>query len=216
MLKAVIFDWDGTLAENMRFHYLAFKEVLKKHENLSIMQRDIYLIEGRGARDIIKILVPKITRTKLAKLVEEKEKIYRELSKDIKILPEGRELILKLRRQKLKTGLVTGSTRRSFLSVVKNDKSLFDCIITSDETRRRKPSPAPYRKCLKILGVKPEEAVVVENAPLGIESAKKAGVKCIAIEATLPKKYLRSADFVVKNLKEAGKVISGLCSCGLR
>jgi len=207
MLKAVIFDWDGTLAKNMKQHYLAFKRVLEKHEGMRISSMDIYLREGGGARDIIKALVPGITDSRLDEYVEEKEQIYRKLSKNIKILPEGKKLVLKLREQKIKRGLVTGSTMKSFSAVIKNEKELFDCIVTSDETRSRKPSPEPYLKCLKKLKVKSEEAVVIENAPLGIESAKRAKMKCIAITSTLPKKYLSKADFIVKSLGEAEKIV---------
>ncbi|MGO9245133.1 MAG: HAD family hydrolase, partial [Verrucomicrobiia bacterium] len=78
----------------------------------------------------------------------------------------------------------------------------FDFIITGDEVPRAKPFPDPYLTAARQLGLRPEECVVVENAPLGIEAARNAGMRCVAVETTLGKEYLTSADHVLQNIAE--------------
>jgi beta-phosphoglucomutase len=77
--------------------------------------------------------------------------------------------------------------------------------------KRGKPHPEPYIKCAKLLGLKPSECVVIENAPFGIESAKKAGMFCIALTTSLPKAYLRKADIIADNLIDIAGIIEGTC-----
>ena len=88
--------------------------------------------------------------------------------------------------------------------------ALFDFIQTGDETEKPKPDPEPYLKCAKGLGITPDEAVVIENAPLGVESAKSAGMICIALTSTVGAEYLRRADFVIGGLKDAEEIIGRL------
>jgi beta-phosphoglucomutase len=75
-----------------------------------------------------------------------------------------------------------------------------------------KPHPEPYLKAAKALGVKPSECAVIENAPYGVASAKKAGMFCIAITSSLPKEYLKRADVVVDSLAEARIFIDRTCA----
>ena len=77
--------------------------------------------------------------------------------------------------------------------------------------KRGKPHPEPYLKCAKSIGLKPFQCVVIENAPFGIESAKKAGMFCIALTTSLPKAYLKEADIVADNLSDIAGIIEGAC-----
>jgi beta-phosphoglucomutase len=93
------------------------------------------------------------------------------------------------------------------MNVSPEEFALFDHLTTSDESDRPKPDPDPYLKCAAGLGVRPEECVAIDNAPLGVESAKSAGMMCIALTSTLEKEDLKRADFVVDSLREAGRII---------
>ena len=78
----------------------------------------------------------------------------------------------------------------------------FDVIISGDDTEKGKPNPEPYLAAMQKLNILPIESLVIENAPLGIQSAKTAGAYCIAITTTLGREYLKEADEVVKNHRE--------------
>ena len=75
-------------------------------------------------------------------------------------------------------------------------------IVAGNEVKQGKPHPEPYLKSLQKLKIKASEAVVIENAPFGIRSAKQAGLKCLALETSLPKQYLREADMIFSSIKE--------------
>ncbi|MGE5437612.1 MAG: HAD family hydrolase, partial [Syntrophothermus sp.] len=78
----------------------------------------------------------------------------------------------------------------------------FDVIVSGEDVHKAKPNPDPYLTAQKELGMAINECVVIENAPLGIESAKAAGMICIAIESTLGKEYLQKADFLINTISE--------------
>ena len=84
-----------------------------------------------------------------------------------------------------------------------------EVIIPSDELKYGKPHPEPYLVALKKLKIRPSEALVVENAPNGIKSANGAGIRCIAIETSLPKSYLKGAYKVFGTIKELSKFLLG-------
>ena len=78
----------------------------------------------------------------------------------------------------------------------------FDIVLSENDYEKGKPEPEPYLTAIKRLNLKPEECVVIENAPLGIESAKSAGAYCIALTTTLSREYLSKADVILNNHQE--------------
>jgi beta-phosphoglucomutase-like phosphatase (HAD superfamily) len=78
---------------------------------------------------------------------------------------------------------------------------LFETVVTAEDTARGKPDPEPYRLAAQRLGVAPSECLGVENAPLGVQSAKAAGMLCAALETTLPASRLGGADFVFHDVE---------------
>ena len=211
MIKAVVFDWDGTLADTLPVHYMAFKQVLKDRFDFKPM--DLYIREGKKSQEIIAEAAPGLAHDEVSELRKKKQELFRKLFVKRKLYPGVPELLSRLKHDGFMLGLVTGTVRRNIEHTLSRElMALFDHITTADDIQNSKPHPEPYQRCLTDLGVEPKESIAVENAPLGIQSAKAAGMTCIAIESTLPESYLKGADFVVKNLKEAGKLIESLAS----
>ena len=77
--------------------------------------------------------------------------------------------------------------------------------------KKGKPHPEPYLKAAEALSLKPAQCLVVENAPFGIESAKRAGMFCVAVATSLPKEYLKGADTVVDELSQITGIIEKSC-----
>ncbi|MCJ7812085.1 HAD family hydrolase, partial [bacterium] len=99
--------------------------------------------------------------------------------------------------------IVTACAQKTMLKSLSEDKRrLFDLIQTGDDVPRAKPNPDPYDMARKKFKLQKDQCLVVENAPLGIASAKKAGMLCVAVETTLSKLYLSEADFIISNIRE--------------
>jgi HAD superfamily hydrolase (TIGR01509 family) len=113
-------------------------------------------------------------------------------------------LLHDLRGRGYRLGLVTGSAR----SVVDESLAptgyadLFDVIVTGDEVTQGKPNPEPYRLAAEGMDFPPSQCLVVENAPFGIQSAKAAGMACVALSTTLPANKLASADHIFTSARD--------------
>ena len=79
-----------------------------------------------------------------------------------------------------------------------------------DDVERGKPYPDPFLKGAELLGLKPQDCVVIENAPLGIEGALKAGMTVIAVTTTLNAEHLKQAHYIVNDFIEAQKIVQKL------
>ncbi len=93
--------------------------------------------------------------------------------------------------------MVSGSHADTIDKIVnKFFPNYFDVIITGSDLERGKPDPAPYLKALEKLELAKNECIVIENAPLGITAAKRAGLYCVAVASTLEPEKVQHADLV--------------------
>lgn len=211
MIKAVVFDWNGTLIDDLGVHLRGFRKALEGIREIS--EKEFYMLEGSNGINIITKLAGGLDEKEINHLHKKKMEYYQRHAPDIKLFPGAVALLRKLKADGLRLGLVTGTSRVNLdAGIRKETQAFFDHITTADEVTHPKPHPEPYLRCIQDLGVQPSEAIVVENAPLGVESAKAAGLYCIAITTTLPPSYLRKADRVVKSLGEAGNAIESMLS----
>jgi beta-phosphoglucomutase len=199
--NTILFDMDGVIVDSMHWHVESWQRVFREY-NIDLPKTEIFKREGMsGLASIVDILkannhsVP--AEDELEKLLLKKLTIF-ETGK-VGIFPHALDIIKLVKSRKLKTGLVTGSLRRSVNYMLKDNLlSCFDVIVAVDEIINGKPHPEPYLKAMDKLKSNPNEVLVIENAPLGITSAKKAGADCFAIETTLESRYLKDADKVFK------------------
>ena len=134
------------------------------------------------------------------RFIEEKRSYYRSIVRVVHY-PKAFSVIDVLKNRGFKVALVTACALKNMQhSLNRKQQAHFDFIITGDEVYRAKPFPDAYLTAARQLGLQAEECLVVENAPLGIEAAKKAGMYCVAIETTLGKEYLSSSDCILQNI----------------
>jgi beta-phosphoglucomutase len=200
--KAVLFDMDGVITDSMHWHAESWQKAFLDH-GVEITKKDIFKREGMsGMASIIDILKEKhhpVPSTKeLERLMQKKLSIFE--TNGVKIFPYVTEMLGLISDLQLKSGLVTGSLRRSVEFMLKDSiLSFFDVIVTVNDIQKGKPHPEPYLNAMKQLNLAPDKTLVIENAPLGIISAKEAGADCYAIETSLDSTYLKDADMVFKN-----------------
>jgi len=200
--KAVIFDLDGVIVDTMPFHARAWQETFRKF-NINITKKEVYLREGekwdKTFYDILRKNGFRITKEVKEAVFRHRSNVFKNILK-IRLF-KGAPSLLKRLSKSFSLALVTGTPRKEVRRILPKDiYGLFDVIVTSDEVRHGKPHPEPFLRALRKLKMAPHEAVVIENAPNGIRSAKRAGIKVIAVETSLPRRYLKEADLIVKSL----------------
>lgn len=205
-VKAVIFDMDGVITHTMPYHYRAWQIVLKE-EGIVVNYESIYKQEGQpGLEFTEQILYSKYRnselRLKAKEILSKKEDVFKKLVKQ-RFVVGSRNFVKELHRKDFRLGLVTGTARHELHKILPdNIYKLFHAVVTGNDVKRGKPHPEPFEKSLSMLKLKPHEAVVIENAPFGICSAKQAGIQCLALETSLSRKFLKEADHVFANIQE--------------
>lgn len=204
-ITAVLFDLDGVLVDTLHYHYLAW---LKKFNELggSVSEHTVLLHEGRASHEILPILMEEagvtIPAGERETFILEKRAYYREIVK-VSFYPGALDTVKTLQKRGIRTAIVTACSKATMhSSLTEEERALFDFIQTGDDIDNAKPDPEPYDKARKRFGVAPAACAVIENAPLGIESAKNAGLYCVGVSSTLEREYLQQADVVVGNIRD--------------
>lgn len=186
-LKAVLFDMDGVLFDSMKNHTLSWYQAITE-AGMACDRDEFYLFEGAtGSYTINRLFNIHYGREATD---EEKEHIYKRKSHFFNQLPKAEplpfayELLKTVKAAGLVPILVTGSGQRSLLdrlNVHFPDIFSSDRMVTAYDVKNGKPHPEPYLRGLKKINIDPHEAIVVENAPLGVKSASVAGIFTIAV-----------------------------------
>jgi len=207
-LKGILFDFDGVVINSMEQHLVAWQYAFRK-EGIHFDDLEFYLLEGRGVKEVVGDLCKKydLPQELIPKLMETKIDYYDRHLK-VEFYDGLLDLLEYLKSKDIKMALVTGGHRERVHPLVeKYFSGFFSAIVCSDDVENTKPFPEPYLKGIQMLRLKNNECLVIENAPLGIQAAKAAGVKVIAIETTLGKEYLKEADKIVQSFSEIQEIV---------
>jgi HAD superfamily hydrolase (TIGR01509 family) len=205
MIKAVLFDMDGVLSDSEPHHIRAFKEFFGK-KGVILTQKDTSDIFGKLDEDIIRDLCKKKNiKCDVKKWYWEKRKLVVYYLKNLRIpsFPDAIALVKRVSK-KYKVGIGTSSSHEEINIILKRlgIRRHFDVILGREDVRFHKPHPEIYLKLAKKLKVKPSECVVIEDSIYGVEAAKRAGMKCIAVLNSFPASKLKKADLIVKSLND--------------
>lgn len=202
-VKAILFDFDGTLADTMQNHYLCWKQSLGEF-GVMIRAQDYYPMEGASLFRIAEKFTGSKEQSFIEKVVERKKDLYVDMHREQKVsfYPGVIELIKHL-TTKYPLAIVTAGHEGQLKRTVPPEfLNLFSSLICGDGVKENKPSPEPYLEACKRLSKKPNSCVVLENAPLGITSAIKAGCYCIGVESTCHKNQLSGAHETIAKITQ--------------
>ncbi len=204
--KGIIFDMDGVLVDAMPYHCKAIQTAAKQQVNIDVAERDVYLLEGMPGEDMVKELLRQKRYTgnieelsnddsdKLDSLAhqihERKKKIFQQINASAAI-NGAKELVSSIGCKK---ALVSGAAKQEVDSIIDKyfGRGAFDVVVSGEDLEEGKPSPDPFRTALIKMGLTESEAIVVENAPLGVKAANNAKIRCIV---TLNNTPLKLSDF---------------------
>jgi beta-phosphoglucomutase len=207
---AVIFDMDGVIVDSMPYHFLAWYEALRPY-GVRVGCFDVYAKEGERWAKSLKDFLRKEGIVPSKKLLSEifvfRQKIFKKYFKRF-IFKDADQVLCALKNKGYSLALVTGTPDYEVRKILpRRIYRIFDVVVAGNNVKKGKPHPEPYLKASKMLKVEPGRCVVIENAPYGIESAKRAGMYCIAVSTSLPKEFLKTADAVVDRLNKVAELI---------
>lgn len=181
---AIIFDMDGVLIDTVRFHWQAMNQVLAKY-NIHIDDSQLRNYIGQSVVHQLNQISEKYkTPLDVELIIEELKPIKEELQKGIQPKEGVAQLLKLLHDNNIPIAVGTSSTtidtdRKLTDAGILND---FQVLVTHDDVTTHKPDPTVYLKAAEQLQVQPDHCIVIEDAPSGIEAAKRAGMKCIAVQ----------------------------------
>lgn len=203
--KLIIFDFDGVLVNTEYTTFNFYKHLLPEY-NIYLKEEDFKYKIGRKSVDFFKdVLGEKFNQ----KLVDELITIKRDaFIKDIKKYLIPLEGVFELLQQCDKTGLLMAVGSQNEEPLIQKAMDVFDMrkyfkVITSlQDIENKKPNPEVFLLVTNTLGIAPVDSVVIEDAPVGIQAAKKGGFKSIAITTSFARPDLADADLTIDSLTE--------------
>lgn len=209
--KAVMFDMDGVIYDSMPNHAKSWHRAMQSI-GIVMPPEDAYTYEGMRGVETIQMLFRKqrnteITEAQAAEYYKIKSDEFNKCAKP-KLMPGIKELMQEIKDSGLKILVVTGSAQHTLID--KLDRELHglterDLVVTALDVEHGKPNPEPYLKGLEKAGVQPWEAMVVENAPLGVRAGVAAQVFTVAANTgPLPDRALldEGANLLFHSIKE--------------
>lgn len=188
---------DGTLVDNLAYHFLAFEEYAKR-EGFTLLEPVSLKINGMHSNDIFPLLLGDevVAKYGLDRLNREKEEVYRDMYRP-KIAPIAglMELLRAAKAAGVKCAIGSSGCRENVEMIVEGlgIADLIDASISGSDVTHGKPHPEIFVKAYEALGLKAEECVVVEDAVNGIVAGVAAGCKCIAVTTTASAETLSEA-----------------------
>ena len=181
---AVLWDMDGTLIDSEPY-WMKSEGAFAKANNTIWTEQDGLSLVGMSLYDSSKIIKERVGSDLEPEQIIEKltDEVTAQLKQEILWRPGAKELLLLLRRKKIKTALVTMSMHRMAKQVADSiGFDAFDVIVAGDDVRHGKPHPEPYLKAAELLGEKPEDCVAFEDSLTGLRSAEAANTKAVGVK----------------------------------
>jgi beta-phosphoglucomutase-like phosphatase (HAD superfamily) len=208
MVDAIVFDFDGILADSEPLHLRAYQEVLASFG--AALPREEYYASYLGFDDegVFRALSEArglaLDSKQISNLIEEKTRTMEELMGQASVLFPGAIECVRRLAAVWPLGIASGALKHEIEGVLEPHglRQYFRFIVAAGDTSSGKPSPDPYARAAALHGVPPSNCLAIEDSKWGIESAKTAGLWCVAITHTYPVAELLGADAIVGSLAE--------------
>ncbi len=201
MQRALIFDMDGVIVNNDKYHYLSWMEFAKKHGK-DVGFDEVKSWFGNTNRTILENLFDyNLSIDQILQMGSEKEEIYRRIyAREIKPV-DGLAGFLKSVDGFFRLGVATSAPPENVEFVLRETglKSWFESVTDASDIGKGKPEPEIFLKAAAKLGVEPAECLVFEDSFHGIEAARRAGMHVIGVATTHDPSRLKNTDFIIRD-----------------
>lgn len=217
MNTAVVFDFDGVLADSEPLHLAACQEVFASM-GISLPREEYYArYLGYDDETMFRVMAQDrgwvLDDAQVTGFIAEKARVFDEVIHRTDVLFPGAADCVERLAGEFPLAIASGALRHEIEMILRRARldRHFKFIVASGDTPNSKPAPDPYARAAQLHGVPPGRCVAIEDSRWGIESAKTAGLKCVGITNTYPASELTAADHVVRSLEEfTGELIAGL------
>ncbi|MEO8060267.1 MAG: HAD family phosphatase [Burkholderiales bacterium] len=188
-VEALLFDLDGTLIDSMPHHHTAWVE-WHARRGLKI-DADSFFVStaGRSNDEIFKDMLPGTSPAEIAVLVDEKETLYREFATpSLALIAGAKDFVQRAKAAGMRLAVCTASTPQNMALAFQRFgiDGWVETVVSPADGLRGKPHPDIFLEAAQRLGIAPQHCVVYEDAPLGVEGARRAGMQAVALTTTLP------------------------------
>ncbi|MDP8229765.1 MAG: beta-phosphoglucomutase family hydrolase [Candidatus Gorgyraea atricola] len=203
-MKAAIFDLDGVIVNTVPLHFRAWKKMFAEYGKDFSFKDYKEKVDGILRNDGARAILTDLSDDELKKAADKKQVYFLEYleSEEIPVYETTVNLVKALKKENMKRGVISSS--KNCLPILKKVKliDLFDEILTGNDVTKGKPDPQMFLMSAERMAVEPSGCVVFEDAVLGVEAAKRAGMKCVGIDRYGKPERLKKADLVVGDLGE--------------
>jgi beta-phosphoglucomutase family hydrolase len=185
MLQAVIFDLDGVIVDSHPAHQRAWKIFFQSLGRELSEPELAFVLEGRKREDILRHFLGELTPDQVKYYGARKEALFRDSQPQLKTIQGLSRFLKDLEAAALPLAVASSASggRAAYMLEQLDLKPRFRVVVTGDEVTNGKPDPTVFLLAAERLGVAAENVLVCEDAVCGVEAAKRAGMKCLAIAA---------------------------------
>jgi beta-phosphoglucomutase len=201
--RAILWDVDGTLVDTAEYHWLTWRETLAR-EDFALTRARFDASFGQRNETILRTFFgADFPRAEIERISATKETLYRELmrTRGIELLPGVQQWLVKLQHEGWRQCIASSAPRANIDAIMQalDIAHYFNAMVSAEEVARGKPFPDIFLTAAEKVGVPPQRCIVVEDAPAGLEGARRAGCRNIGVLSTHD---TLDADVVVKTLAD--------------
>lgn len=205
MLKAIIFDLDGVIVDSHAAHKAAWETVLRSVGREVRDEELDFVVDGRKRQEILRQLFGDLPTEEAQRYGTAKQELFRRSAAQLQTIAGVIEFIRQADRYGMRMAVATSAGRNRAYAMLEQFglAQHFSAVVTADDVDSGKPDPAVFEMAALQLAISPENVLVCEDAVAGVEAAKRAGMKCVAVAAHGRANQLRQAgaDLVIEDFR---------------
>jgi HAD superfamily hydrolase (TIGR01509 family) len=193
MIEGIVFDMDGVLIDSHPVHRIAWSRFLSTVGKSVSDEGLSFILAGRRREEILRHFLGDLSESKIAEYGHQKDLFFEENFQDVRLIPGVSKFLEALETAGLEAGLATSASSARTWGTLRRLEldQRFTAVVTGDDVDAGKPDPAVYQLAAQRMHLSPEQLLVLEDAPCGVQAAKAAGMRCVGVSTNGRAEMLR-------------------------